>query len=374
MKQKLESLQVGRGIAAFMVLLFHSQVFMRAVHPESMFARMFGFGRTGVDFFFVLSGFLMVYVHSRDFGEPRRLGIYAYKRLTRIYPVYWVLCAVLIPLVLLAPWVMQNQGKTTFTTLLLSVFLVPHEGARLIGITWSLEYEMMFYVAFAAFFISARFGLLCFAAWFLAIVCAAIWGPPTLNSIGVPAIAPFFLGFMLNLHVAEFMLGMIAAWLVQRDVRLRMPRALLVAALVAAAVFAAYEANFLPEDRTLRTVTAAYGLIAGMIVFAVVQTELRYPVRIPRWLTLLGAASYAIYLTHYLVVALAVVVARHWPAVAATPAPLLLLLLLLLGLAPGIVLHLLVERPLLLMFAARLQKRESHVEGGPPIVPNVAVG
>jgi hypothetical protein len=51
MEQKLESLQVGRGIAAFMVLLFHSQVFMRVVHPESGFARMFGFGRTGVDFF-----------------------------------------------------------------------------------------------------------------------------------------------------------------------------------------------------------------------------------------------------------------------------------------------------------------------------------
>lgn len=103
MEQKLESLQVGRGVAAFMVLLFHSQVFMRVVHPESGFARMFGFGRTGVDFFFVLSGFLMVYVHRRDFGAPSRLGVYAYKRLTRIYPVYWVLCAVLVPLVLLAP-------------------------------------------------------------------------------------------------------------------------------------------------------------------------------------------------------------------------------------------------------------------------------
>lgn len=374
MKQKLESLQVGRGVAAFMVLLFHSQVFMRVVHPDSAFARMFGFGRTGVDFFFVLSGFLMVYVHRRDFGAPRRLGVYAYKRLTRIYPVYWVLCAVLIPLVLLAPSVMQNQGKTTLPTLLMSVFLVPHDGMRLIGITWSLEYEMMFYLAFAAFFVSARFGLACFGAWFVAMAGAAIWGPATLNSIGVPQIAPFILGFVLNLHVGEFMLGMVAAWLIQRGVRLRAPRAALAAALISAAAFAAYEANFLPEDQTLRSVTAAYGVLAGLIVYAVVQTELRYPARMPRWLTLLGAASYAIYLTHYLVVALAVVVARHWPALSAIPSPLLLLLLLPFGLAPGILLHLVVERPLLLMFAARLQKRESHVEGGAPIVPNVAAG
>jgi exopolysaccharide production protein ExoZ len=374
MKQKLESLQVGRGVAAFMVLVFHSQVFMRVVHPESVLTRTFGFGRTGVDFFFVLSGFLMVYVHRRDFGMPKRLGLYAYKRLTRIYPVYWVLCAVLIPIVLLAPWVMQNQGKSTLATLLMSVFLIPHDGARLIGITWSLEYELMFYLAFAAFFISVRFGLACFGAWFAAIAAVAIWGPASLNSFGVPQVTPFILGFLLNLHVGEFMLGMVAAWLVQRGVTLRMPRALLISALVAAAAFAAYEANFLPADRTLRSVTATYGVLAAIIVFAVVQTELRHPVRIPKWLTLLGAASYAIYLTHYLVVALAAIVAAHWPALAVIPAPLLLMLLLPLGLAPGIVLHLLVERPLLLMFAARLQKWESNVKDGPPIVPNVAVG
>ena len=51
MKQKLESLQVGRGVAAFMVLVFHSQVVMRAVHPDSVLTRTFGFGRTGVDLF-----------------------------------------------------------------------------------------------------------------------------------------------------------------------------------------------------------------------------------------------------------------------------------------------------------------------------------
>lgn len=374
MAQKLESLQVGRGIAAFMVLLFHSQVFMSMVHPESPLARTFAFGRTGVDFFFVLSGFLMVYVHRRDFGHPGRLGAYAYKRLTRIYPVYWVLCAVLIPLVLFAPWMVQNQGKTTLPTLLMSAFLIPHDGARLIGITWSLEYEMMFYLAFATFFVSARLGFALFAAWFAAVAGAGVWGPAALNSIGVPRFEPFILAFALNLHVGEFMLGMVAAWLIQRGYRLRRPRALLAAALLAGALFAIYETKFVPLDQTLRSVTVTYGLIAGVIVLAVVQTELRYPVRIPGWLNLLGAASYAIYLTHYLVVSLAVVIARRVPAMATVPAPVLLLVLLPLGLAPGLLLHWFVERPLLVAFAARLQKRERHVEGEPPVVPNVAVG
>jgi peptidoglycan/LPS O-acetylase OafA/YrhL len=58
----------------------------------------------------------------------------------------------------------------------MSVLLVPHDGGRLIGIMWSLEYEMMFYLAFAAFFISARFGLVFFAAWFAAIASVGVWG------------------------------------------------------------------------------------------------------------------------------------------------------------------------------------------------------
>lgn len=373
MTQKLESLQVGRGIAAFMVLLFHSQVLTRTVYPDSSLGHMFGFGRTGVDFFFVLSGFLMVYVHHKDFGMPRRLGTYAYKRLSRIYPVYWVLCAVLIPLVMLAPSITQNQGKTTLATLLLSVFLLPHEGARLIGITWSLEYEMIFYVAFGTFFVSARLGLVGFAVWFIAIVFTALTGPVVLNSFGVPHITPFLVGFLLNLHVIEFMLGMLAAWLVLRNVRMRAPRVWLVMTLLAAAAFAIYEANFLPEEQTLRFVIAVYGVLAALVVFAVVQTELQYPLRMPRWLTLLGAASYAIYLTHYLVVAFVVVLARHWPALREIPSALIFMLVLVVGLVPGIVLHLLVERPLLVAFAARLERHRSRTSQ-PPIAPNVAVG
>jgi exopolysaccharide production protein ExoZ len=190
----------------------------------------------------------------------------------------------------------------------------------------------------------------------------------------VPQIEPLILGFVLNLHVGEFMLGMVAAWLIQRDFRLRRPGLLLAAALLAGALFAVYETRCLPLDQTLCSVTVTYGVIAATIVLAVVQTELRYPIRIPGWLNLLGAASYAIYLTHYLVVSLAVVVARHVPALATIPAPLLLLVLLPIGLTPGILLHWFVERPLLVTFAARLRKREPHVEGEPPVMPNVAVG
>ena len=107
----------------------------------------------------------------------------------------------------------------------------------------------MFYVSLVAFFLSVRLGLALFASWFAAIAAVGIWGPSTLNSIGIPLISPFILGFILNLHVGEFMFGMVAAWLVARGMRVRAPRALLVAVFLAAARSLPMKPIFFPKTR-----------------------------------------------------------------------------------------------------------------------------
>jgi peptidoglycan/LPS O-acetylase OafA/YrhL len=361
MKQKLESLQVGRGIAAFAVLLFHSQVLMNYVHPDSIFVHAFRFGSAGVDFFFVLSGFLMVYVHRRDFGQPGRLRSYFLKRVTRIYPIYWALCLFLVPLVLLVPSTMQNAGKVTLSTLWTSIFLLPHAGPRLLGVTWTLEYEVLFYLMFAVFFFSARFGLAFFAVWFLGIVGVGIWGPATLSVIGgAPTITPFLLAFAMNLHVAEFMAGMGIAWLIQRGFRIERPIWLLAASLLAAACFLVY-ASHLPDGQTLRIETVGFGLSATAIVLSVILVEVRHRLHAPAWLTLVGDASYSIYLTHFLVVSFAVMVAKHTHKVAAIPPGLLLLVIVAVAMTFGILTHLLVERPLLKLTSSRKSEKPAMV-------------
>jgi len=352
MKQKLESLQIGRGIAALAVLLFHSQVLMRSVHPDSAFGYVFQLGYAGVDFFFVLSGFLMVYVHRRDFGQPERLRSYFLKRVTRIYPIYWALCLFLIPLLLLAPSNVQSAGKMTASTLLTSVFLLPHTGPRLLGVTWTLEYELLFYLMFAVFFFSVRFGLAFFTVWFLGIVGVGIWGPATLSATGVPAIGPFLLAFAMNLHVAEFMAGMGIAWLIQRGFRMERPIWLLAASLVAATCFVVF-ASHLPDGKTLRIETVGFGLSAVAIVLSVILVERRYSLHAPAWLTLVGDASYSIYLTHFLVISFVVMIAKRIHQVAAIPPVLLLLAIVALAMTFGIQTHLLVERRLLNLTSSR---------------------
>ena len=50
----------------------------------------------GVDLFFVISGFIMVYPSNRLFAEPGGAKIFAWRRLSRIVPLYWCAMALLL--------------------------------------------------------------------------------------------------------------------------------------------------------------------------------------------------------------------------------------------------------------------------------------
>lgn len=82
----LPSLQVCRGIAAILVAFVHATAQYERNMPVSFLANWFTFGHSGVDFFFVLSGFIIWFIHSEDIGKPNRFKNFALKRLARIYP------------------------------------------------------------------------------------------------------------------------------------------------------------------------------------------------------------------------------------------------------------------------------------------------
>ena len=63
----------------------------------------FNFGYAGVEFFFVLSGFIMVLVHRRDFGQPSKALVFMRKRVVRIYPIYWLVMAFLLAIYFVSP-------------------------------------------------------------------------------------------------------------------------------------------------------------------------------------------------------------------------------------------------------------------------------
>jgi peptidoglycan/LPS O-acetylase OafA/YrhL len=89
----LNSLTGARFIAAIVVVLFHLQYENWAAGNQSS-AIGLGWvnrGYLGVDFFFILSGFILAYAHSElsnNQGTMNDYKTFMIKRIARIYPVY----------------------------------------------------------------------------------------------------------------------------------------------------------------------------------------------------------------------------------------------------------------------------------------------
>lgn len=71
-KTSIETLQIGRALSAIAVVLFHAELTLaldkylgRSLYP------IFRGGDSGVEYFFVLSGFVIVQAHAGDFGRDR---------------------------------------------------------------------------------------------------------------------------------------------------------------------------------------------------------------------------------------------------------------------------------------------------------------
>ena len=141
------SLQILRGIAAWLVVVFHyNQVFFNHRVSSSIGKWVSLHGETGVDIFFVLSGFVMAATATKYSGK----GIeYAINRIVRITPNYWFYTGLLILSIYLFP--NSYITKWTWSTLFDSLFFIPnlnpwgHGFFPTLYPGWTLTYEMFFY-------------------------------------------------------------------------------------------------------------------------------------------------------------------------------------------------------------------------------------
>jgi peptidoglycan/LPS O-acetylase OafA/YrhL len=141
-----------RGICASFVVLFHFE--------GDAFLRTLPFIKNGflfVDFFFVLSGFVI----AASYGEKIRSGFsilhFLFLRLGRLYPLYiFVLCCYLVTVSLKAYFDVRTGSTYTSPGLLLNVFLsqvwipyAPQESDPWNPVSWSISAEFWMYIVFA---------------------------------------------------------------------------------------------------------------------------------------------------------------------------------------------------------------------------------
>ncbi len=323
--QTIHGIQYLRALAALAVVLFHAAE--RTGHH-------FAIGAAGVDVFFVISGFIMWVISDRRPVAPLAfLG----ERLRRIAPVYW-----------LATMVMIGGGiGGLFPNLVLSL---DHVVASLLFVParspssgeiwpvlvqgWTLNFEMFFYVVFAASLMLPRHRRLpVMAAIFVSLVLLGL-AIDTDNALFLTYTRPVILEFVAGMIVAEFWLrGRVAG-----------PRSGIALVLGALAGFAALAVLRLPFDERI------LGPLAVMLVVGTLALEAAGWVR--KWAlpTLLGDASYSIYLWHTFAISVVVKVAGMI-GFGSVPT---LLVALVAGTLAGLAAYFLVERPLVRRTRSRM--------------------
>lgn len=331
---QLSSLQAGRAVAAILVVIFHLHGYFL---PEVLYdgetlptaARM---GYAGVEYFFALSGFLMVFAHARDFGVPSRLGNFAWRRVTRIYPVYWLVLLALVAAHFALP-AMTAEGALPVMRVLANLSLLPLDEPSILEVAWTLQYEMAFYVLFATLIMSPRFGALVFAFWFAGCALALVAFEPA-----------FPLSFLLSPYNFIFFAGMAGAVLYKK---LGAPEAI-ASALAGTVIFFATGLSFAYDTWPLSIgwSTVSLGLGAALVITGLAALEHRGRFAAPRVLAQIGDASYSLYLLHIPLLAIVCKIAVALGLNQLIGPAMMAVLLTLVCIAASIVFYRLIERPL----------------------------
>ena len=286
-------------------------------------------GHAGVDLFFTLSGFIILFVHRPDIGNRFRLAHYAQRRFNRVFPLYWLALA-LTALMSAA----GRHGTVSIGDLAWSATLLPSLSEPVLGVAWTLQFEIVFYLVFAALVANRRAGAGLFAIWLLLIVATAA-GAPT----------RFIPGQLCGFYGGEFFVGMMAAHAL-RSWRIPAPGVVLAAGAGAFSVALTLESMGVLNGFGL-CARFAYAIPAGVLIVGVAEKERSGRLQVSPWLRTLGAASYSIYLFQF------IFIGAFWQALGASgldhhaPKPMLFLGMAAFTIAGGVLVAQFVERPLL---------------------------
>lgn len=299
---QIGSIQILRALAALSVTVGHGFAFigmpLEKLGRPSDWSYLLPWGG-GVDLFFVISGFIMVYSSERLFGQPGGGRAFVWRRISRIVPLYWAAMTI----VLVRHW-LWGKPMPDVLGALTSYLFIPYdtfgEGAPrpFYELGWTLNYEMYFYLVFALFIgFTRERAVLGTTLTLTAIV--------TLGAI-LHFTNPVFYVWSQPI-VFEFVFGMGLALLARHGVEIQ-DRARYACYMIGAAalLYDFLDSSGQPHDWVTPNDFSrvfAWGMPAALILAGAVlkRRDAREPGLIARAGTAIGDASYALYLVHPMV-------------------------------------------------------------------------
>ncbi len=142
---QINSVQILRGIAALVVILYHTN--HKTIQLGMQADNVFSWGEIGVDIFFIISGFIMMLVTEKQISKLK----FFKDRVTRIIPAYWTVTLIALIAFLLAPSLVNSSGGETGVVQSFTLIKIPYDIKFLVQNGWTLTFEFFFYIILAFF-------------------------------------------------------------------------------------------------------------------------------------------------------------------------------------------------------------------------------
>ena len=310
---KIDIVQGLRAVAVLLVVWTHSIVAAQyhSSPRQGAFFHLRSFGACGLDIFFVISGFIVSLVASRAVARNQpSAGTFLARRFTRIYPLYWILTAVVVLEAQLGRHpILWHQVPWLSTLFLLPGWHCPVQ-PLILSLGWSLLFEIYFYLALAGWMRISPRHLIRNTVAFLAVMVALGAVAGIRHPLAVIWTNPISLEFLFGCLIAQVVTRLAASAAGNRSgFPLRAARrartigpwlAALGTIALAATIFTGYgnasEASAILAglDGWLRV--GVWGVPSALLVLGAVLWRPAMESMPGRLLVLLGDASYSIYL------------------------------------------------------------------------------
>jgi peptidoglycan/LPS O-acetylase OafA/YrhL len=317
--RRIPQLDGLRGVAIAMVVAFHYVGYatqLGSPHFIKVPAVLFSLGWSGVDLFFVLSGFLIggILLDARE--TTNYFSVFYRRRFCRIFPLYFAFLGVIFLVShpsLESPWPAPWWSCATFSQ---NFWMAVHNqvGVTGVNITWSLAIEEQFYLALPALIYFAnpcRLPRILAGGIILAplIRLLILVADPRLTA-SVSVLLPCRMDSLLLGVAAAYLLRKPQAWAYIRTHRRHLWTATEILTL-ACALFLIRP--FVTDPITMLVGYECFALLyVCILVLSLVDSRLSEVLQI-KWLMSLGSVAYFVYLFHPTVFALVFMVLRRLP-------------------------------------------------------------
>jgi exopolysaccharide production protein ExoZ len=337
-RRNLSLVQLFRVIAVLLILLGHAnKVFKSNFQYEWL--NLGTWVRTGgVDFFWIVSGFMMYYLYHKSIGVPGKAREFLIKRLIKIYPLVWIFTTAVVLSILMFPQI-QGSHQLDPNVVIKSELLIPTD-LPVLDITWSLSYLVLFYIMFALFIYKPKVLKPVFLGWIILCILQDLNVLRGLNS------------FLFSFYNLEIMLGSLIAFISMRY-KLRFA-SLYVSIGIIGMVFV--WVNNVTHQFAFR-LDYVYCLFSALIMLGISLIDMKKDRKLPKTLTIISDSSYSIYIAQLPVMHVVIILLSKLNIVTMLGPEIAIWIAFALTVAGGCCIYYLIEKPISVFLKNKLSNR-----------------